>query len=414
MKGDVRTHSVSSSIFLYGATGSNGHVTGLIDDEDEGEEEYVIQHEKIRPYTRKWEPEVMDTITELDLIVKRKDLGVRQSCDVVHNVPAVFFSTAGYTGNLYHEFNDGILPLYITSQHLNKKVVFVILEYHNWWITKYRDILSQLSDFPVIDFNGDKRIHCFPKAIVGLKIHDDLTIDSSLMENNKTLGDFRDLLDCAYRPRIRGLIKEEEREAQLIMAKPTFSQSSKARRKAVKKPKLVIISRYGSRAISNEDKLVKMAESIGFLVKVLKPVRTTELAKVYKVLNSSDVMVGVHGAALTHFLFMRPGSVFIQVIPLGTDWAAETFYEEPSRILGLRYIGYKILPKESSLYDDYDKNDPILIDPSSVNKRGWEFTKKIYLDRQRVRLNLRRFRKRLLRAYNYSIARKNKLKRRQL
>ncbi|XP_022842305.1 uncharacterized protein LOC111365955 isoform X2 [Olea europaea var. sylvestris] len=415
MKGDVRTLSVSSSIFLYGATGPSGHLTGIIDDDDdEGKEDHVIQHEKIRPYTRKWEPEVMDTITELDLIVKRKDLGVRRSCDVVHNVPAVFFSTAGYTGNLFHEFNDGILPLYITSQHLNKKVVFVILEYHNWWITKYRDILSQLSYFPVIDFNGDKRIHCFPEAIVGLRIHDDLTIDSSLMENDKTLGDFRDLLDRAYWPRIRGLLKEEEREAQLNVAKSTFSPSLRTQRKAVKKPKLVIISRNGSRAISNQDKLVKMAKSIGFSVEVLKPVRTTELAKVYKVLNSSDVMVGVHGAALTHFLFMRPGSVFIQVIPIGTDWAAETYYAEPSRMLGLRYIGYKILPKESSLYDDYDKNDPILSDPSSLNKKGWEFTKKIYLDRQIVRLNLGRFRKRLLRAYNYSVARKNKLRHHQL
>ncbi|KAL2535039.1 Glycosyltransferase family 61 protein [Abeliophyllum distichum] len=401
MIGDVRTHSVSSSIFLYRATDPSGYLTGLTDDD---EDEYVIQHEKIRPYTRKWEPGVMDTIAELDLVVKRKDFGVRRSCDVVHDVPALFFSTGGYTGNLYHEFNDGILPLYITSQHLNKKVVFVILEYHNWWITKYGDILSQLSDFPAVEFHRDKRVHCFPKAIVGLRIHDELTIETSLMENHKTIGDFRDLLDRAYWPRIRGLIQDKERKARLKMEKSTLSPASRT----MKKPKLVIISRNGSRAITNEDSLVKMAKSIGFLVEVLKPKRTTELAKVYRLLNSSDVMVGVHGAALTHFLFMRPGSVFIQVVPLGSEWAAGTFYAEPSQKLGLKYIGYKILPKESSLYIDYDKNDPILIDPSSVNKKGWEFTKKIYLDRQMVRLNLRRFRKRLLRAYYYSVARKNK------
>ncbi|KAI3471613.1 hypothetical protein Pfo_028263 [Paulownia fortunei] len=365
MRGDVSTHAASSSVILYHTNGLSDYVSGL------------SEHEKIRPYTRKWETNVMDTVDELDLIVKR-DPGIHNRCDVQHEVPAVFFSTGGYTGNLYHEFNDGILPLYITSQHLNKKVVFVILEYHNWWIMKYGDILSQLSDFPAIDFSGDKRIHCFPEAIIGLRIHDELTVDASLMEGNKTVGDFHDLLDRAYWPRIRGLLEDEEREAQLSMEKLAI------------KPKLVIVSRNGSRAITNEDSLVKIAEDIGFLVEVLRPQRTTELAKIYRVLNSSDVMVGVHGAAMTHFLFMKPGSVFIQVIPLGTEWAAETYYGEPAGKFGLRYIGYKSFLKRAHLLTVKDGN-----------------SKKIYLDRQTVRLDLRRFQKRLLRAYYYSLARKN-------
>ncbi|KAK7405262.1 hypothetical protein VNO78_06462 [Psophocarpus tetragonolobus] len=94
-----------------------------------------------------------------------------------------------------------------------------------------------------------------------------------------------------------------------------------------------------------------MAKEIGFLVQVLKPDRTTELAKIYRTLNASDVMIGVHGAAMTHFLFLRPGSVFIQVVPLGTTWPAETHYGEPARKLGLKYIGYQIHPKESTLYE---------------------------------------------------------------
>ncbi|CAI9782805.1 unnamed protein product [Fraxinus pennsylvanica] len=411
MKGDVRTHSASSSIFLYRNNGVNDFVS--VPSTDENDEPEVIQHEKIKPYSRKWETSVMDTIDELNLNVKGKESGIHHGCEVQYNVTAVFFSTGGYTGNLYHEFNDGILPLYITSQHLNKKVVFVILEYHNWWIMKYGDILSQLSDFPAIDFSGDKRIHCFPEAIVGLRIHDELSVNSSLMEGNKSIRDFRELLDQAYWPRIRGLIREEG-EAQSKTEKSSLSPSSHNLIETIKekqesnRPKLVVVSRNGSRAITNEDLLVNMAEDIGFVVEVLRPQRTSELAKAYRVLNSSDVMIGVHGAAMTHFLFMKPSSVFIQVIPLGTDWAAENYYGEPAVKFGLRYIGYKILPKESSLYDDYDKNDPVLIDPQSVNEKGWEFTKKIYLDRQTVRLNLGRFRKRLLRVYYYSIAQKKK------
>ncbi|XP_019166132.1 PREDICTED: EGF domain-specific O-linked N-acetylglucosamine transferase [Ipomoea nil] len=384
MKGDIRTDSGSSSIILYK---NNDYFLGST-------------REKIRPYTRKWETSVMGTIDELGLVVKGQKSGVHHRCDVQHGVPAVFFSTGGYTGNLYHEFNDGILPLYITSQRFEKRVVFVILEYHNWWITKYGNVLSQLSDYPAIDFR-DNRTHCFPEVHVGLRIHDELSIDSSLMKGNKGIGDFRELLDRAYWPRIQGLIQDEEREANTSIEMPILhKQNSMA-------PKLVIITRNDSRAIINEDSLIKMAEEIGFQVEILRPARTTELAKAYRVLNSSDVLVGVHGAAMTHFLFLKPGAIFIQIIPLGTDWAAETYYGEPAKKLGLRYIGYKILAKESSLYDEYDEDDPVLKDPNSVNEKGWEFTKKIYLDHQNIRLHLGRFRKRLLRAYYHSTIKKN-------
>lgn len=419
MKGDIRTHSSSSSIFLYNSISHGNNVSRTIEArKGEDEEDQVLQHEKIKPYTRKWETSVMDTIDELNLISKKVNSPSVRGCDVQHDVPAVFFSNGGYTGNVYHEFNDGIIPLYITSQHFNKKVVFVILEYHEWWITKYGDILSHLSDFPPINFSNDNRTHCFPEAIVGLKIHDELAVDSALMEGNKSIVYFRNLLDEAYSPRIKGLIQDEEREAQeklrqqqqqqISLSPSSDSETSQGLQEIARtKPKLVIVSRSGSRAITNENLLVKMAEEIGFKVNVLKPQKTTELAKIYRVLNESDVMIGVHGAAMTHFMFMKPKSVFIQVVPLGTNWAADTYYGEPARKLGLKYIGYEIHPKESSLYERYDKSDPILRDPESINKKGWEYTKKIYLDSQNVKLDLRRFRKRLHRAYEYTILRSN-------
>ncbi|KAF7804065.1 beta-1,2-xylosyltransferase XYXT1-like [Senna tora] len=391
MKGDIRTHSSSSSIFLYNPRSSNGSMNNV--NVSRTEKDQVLQHEKIKPYTRKWETSVMDTIDELNIVSKKLKLGTHShDCNVQHDVPAVFFSTGGYTGNVYHEFNDGIIPLFITSQHFNKQVVFVILEYHNWWIMKYGDILSHLSDFPAIDFSGDNRTHCFPEAIVGLRIHDELTVDSSLMQNNKSIVDFRNLLDRAYWPRIKGLIKDEEREAEaqgkLIEVRPENQLKKK------KKPKLAILSRTGSRVITNEIAVVKIAEGLGFEVEVLKPDRTTELAKIYRALNGSEVMVGVHGAAMTHFMFMRRGCVFIQVVPLGTSWAAETYYGEPARKLGLKYIGYEIEAKESSLYERYDRDDAVVRYPESINQKGWEYTKKIYLDSQNVTIDVRRFRKR--------------------
>uniref|UniRef100_A0A803P6Y2 Glycosyltransferase 61 catalytic domain-containing protein n=1 Tax=Cannabis sativa TaxID=3483 RepID=A0A803P6Y2_CANSA len=389
--GDVRTHSGSSSVFVYGPRDSNSYMdfVSTIVAEEETDEEEELQHEKVKPYTRKWETSVMDTIDEIDLISRKPSAKKQHECDVNHDVPAVFFSTGGYTGNVYHEFNDGILPLFITSKHFNKKVVFVISEYHNW-------------------------THCFPQAIVGLKIHGDLTVDPSLMEENKTVVDFRNVLDRAYWPRIEGLIQDEEREAQEKLAQSPTQTLSKIKQKVSKdrlfrKPKLLILARTGSRMITNQDMVAEMAEKMGFEVEILKPDRTTELAKIYRALNSSDVMIGVHGAAMTHFLFMKPGSVFIQVVPLGTVWAAETYYGEPSRMLGLEYIGYKIHASESSLYEKYDEDDPVLKNPNSVTKKGWQYTKSIYLDGQNVRLDLTRFRKHLMHAYKYSVTRIRKI-----
>ncbi|EOA23899.1 hypothetical protein CARUB_v10017113mg [Capsella rubella] len=384
MKGDVRTNSASSSVFLFTSLKNKTKVS-----------------QKIKPYTRKWETSVMQTVQELNLIYRDDNSSVSEHsniCDVFYDVPAVFFSTGGYTGNVYHEFNDGIIPLFITSQHFNKKVVFVIVEYHSWWVMKYGDIVSQLSDYPPVDFNGDKRTHCFKEAVVGLKIQDELTVDSSLMLGNKTILDFRNVLDRAYWPRIRGLIQEEELEAVNKTAKKVGVDGPK-------KPKLVILSRNGSREILNESLLVELAEEIGFVVEVLRPDKTTELAKIYRCLNSSNVMIGVHGAAMTHFLFLKPKTVFIQIIPVGTEWAAETYYGKPAKKMGLKYIGYKIKPKESSLYDEYGKDDPIIRDPKSFTQKGWDYTKKIYLERQNVKLDLKRFRKPLSRAFDFSMKR---------
>jgi len=156
--------------------------------------------------------------------------------------------------------------------------------------------------------------------------------------------------------------------------------------------------------IENEADVSALAADVGFDVRVICPNRTTELCKIYRELNASDAMVGVHGAAMTHFLFMRPGKVFIQVVPLGTDWAAGAYYGEPAERMGLRYVRYKIAPEESSLSREYPTGDPVLTDPAGVAQPGWDVTKKVYLDRQNVRLDLARFREELVGAHRYLLA----------
>nr|GLL47539.1 uncharacterized protein LOC109163084 [Ipomoea trifida] len=51
-------------------------------------------------------------------VVQQHNRGV---CTRNHNVPAVVFSTAGYSGNLFHDFSDLLIPLYLTSAGVRRR-----------------------------------------------------------------------------------------------------------------------------------------------------------------------------------------------------------------------------------------------------------------------------------------------------
>ncbi|KAG1371070.1 putative beta-1,2-xylosyltransferase XYXT1 [Cocos nucifera] len=381
MKGDIRTDSNSSSILVYGAGPSQ-------------------VPETIRPYTRKWEAEIMSTIDNITLLPMASSSNKGsppKACEKRHGVPGLVFSTGGYTGNLYHEFNDGLIPLFITAQRFHGEVVLVLLEYHSWWVTTYRPVIRKLTNYKVVDFSRDRRVHCFPEMIVGLRIHGELSIDPLRMSNGVGIQDFQALLRQGL-----GDSQLKPQEARLPLAAPPTPASSHGNsRCSTTKPKITIIIRSKSRVLLNLNEIVKACEHIGFEVQVLKPKRGMPLTVIYDALEGADVMLAVHGAAMTHFLFMRPGSVLIQIVPLGLDWAAETYYGEPARKLGLEYMAYRVAPGESSLSKEYHRRSPVLMDPSIITRQGWRETKRIYLDKQNVKVNIRRFSRVLAKARSH-------------
>ncbi|KAJ7543708.1 hypothetical protein O6H91_09G049500 [Diphasiastrum complanatum] len=365
--------------------------------------------EKVKPYPRKWETAVMENVDEVTIeslyapSVSAASTDGIMNCNVNYSTPAVIFSTGGYSGNVYHDFNDGLIPLYITTHHLQGEVVFLILEYHEWWLKKYGQVLQQLSHYPVVDLSNDySTVHCFREAIVGLKIHDELSINPKLLADHVgSIKDFRQMLQQAFIP-------SDDRQLS------NYASADNGRRVpqfgSSKKPKLVLIARKGSRAILNQAKLIALAKQLGFQVKVIIPTDTTKLERIFRLLNSCDVMMGVHGAAMTHLLFMRPGTVFIQIIPLGTDYPALTYYGEPAKKLGLDYIEYKITAQESSLSQKYNEHDRVLSDPQIIASQGWPSLKKYYLQGQSVRLFMPRIKLVLQKALQKIKLERNKVK----
>ncbi|KAJ8774691.1 hypothetical protein K2173_017137 [Erythroxylum novogranatense] len=335
--------------------------------------------EKIRPYPRKWEPFTMNRIKELYITSGRPS----PPCKARHSAPAIVFSAGGYTGNFFHDFNDGFVPIFITVNTIfpnNQDFVFVISKARRWWVSKYADLLRTFSNHPIVDLDNDNSTtHCFPSATLGVISHGFMKIDPALTPNSVTFRHFRAFLDRAYN---RG--------------QNHHSTASKSR------PRLVLASRSGGigRVILNQNDLKRVAEEVGFQVIVFEPTPRTPLHQAYGIINSSDAMVGVHGAALTHSLFLRRGSVLIQVVPIGAEWVAEACFGNSAKAMGLEYMEYRMGEEESSLVDKYSKDSLVLKDPVGLQGNNWSSAiMDIYLKEQNVRLDLVRFRKYLKKAY---------------
>ncbi|KAL9352116.1 hypothetical protein Peur_054796 [Populus x canadensis] len=336
--------------------------------------------EKIRPYPRKWEKPIMAGIQEFTLISNSKS----PLCQAQHKLPAIVFSAAGYTGNFFHDFNDGFIPLFITVNSVfpdNQDFILVISQAQNWWISKYGDLLHTYSKHPVIIPENETSTHCFPSATLGLISHGFMTIDPKLMPNSQALTHFHAFLDKAYN---HG------------QNHPWKSNPPKPR------ARLVLATRNGGvgRVISNQNEVKHLAEEIGFDVIIFEPIPQTPLQQAYGLINSSHAMVGVHGAGLTHSLFLRPGVVFMQVVPIGADWLAEVCFANSARAMGLEYLEYRIGAEESSLIDKYGKNSSLIKDPATFRGQNWSSAiMDIYLKEQNVKIDLIRFREYLKEAY---------------
>lgn len=326
----------------------------------------------IRPYARKGDEAAMNSVRKWSVksVIDPQQL---PECTQKRSVPAIIFSNAGYAGNHFHDFSDIIIPLYMSSRMFNGEVQFLITDNGYWWIDKFSKLLKKLSRYDIIDIDRETDVHCFSRGIIGLKRFNskELTIDPS-----QSMKDFRELLRSSYSlPRTTAMkIKDGEK----------------------KKPRLLIISRKRTRSFTNTGKIARMARRLGY--KTIVAEATMNVQEFAELVNSCDVLLGVHGAGLTNIVFLPENAVVIQVVPLATEWLSRFYFEEPSKAMNLRYLEYKARTEESSLIEQYPLNHQVLKDPSSIRKQGWEAFKSVYLDKQNIQLDLKRFRGTLLKA----------------
>uniref|UniRef100_A0A0E0LFF6 Glycosyltransferase 61 catalytic domain-containing protein n=1 Tax=Oryza punctata TaxID=4537 RepID=A0A0E0LFF6_ORYPU len=330
---------------------------------------------KIQPYTRKGESRVMPGITEVTVRLVTPEEA--PPCDEWHDVPAIVYSNGGYCGNYYHDFNDNIIPLFITSRHLAGEVQLLVTQKQLWWFGKYREIVEGLTKYEPVDLDAEQRVHCYRRAIVGLHSHKDLSIDPRRAPNNYSMVDFKRFLMWRYAlPREHAIRMDEE---------------------PGKKPRLLVINRRSRRRFVNLDEIVAAAEGLGFEVTATE--LNSHIPEASATVNSYDVMVAVHGSGLTNLVFLPMNAIVIQVVPLGRmEGLAMDEYGVPPRDMNMRYLQYNITAEESTLSEVYPRAHPVFLDPLPIHKQSWSLVKDIYLGQQDVRLNVRRFRPVLLKA----------------
>ncbi|KAL9156176.1 hypothetical protein ABFS82_09G056700 [Erythranthe guttata] len=365
INGDVRIHANTTTIYIHPTTTFDGQTN---------------YSTAIKPYARKGDNFIKDYVTTWNIItINNHQLPENLhalDCGRNFTVPAVIFSIGGYSGNHFHDFTDLLIPLYLTSRQFNRQVIFLVSDKRSTWISKYNLVLHKLSKYEIIDTNNEEnQVLCFPKTIVGLKSHKEFGIDPSIPPHY-SMRDFKHFLRSTY---------SLERES--VISTSAYSN---------KKPRMLIVSRKKNRFIKNEIEVAEMARKVGFDVVVEE--MGLNLTVVAKLVNSFDVLMGVHGAGLTNMVFLPENAVVIQIIPFGADLWAKPYFTLPPKDMNLRYLEYKVGLNESSLLGKYPVGSEVYSDPGAVYKKGFIHFHAVYLKNQDVTLDFVRFREVLLKA----------------
>ena len=130
---------------------------------------------KTKPYARYHDPVAMAHVREYTL--KPLPAPAAPACTRNHSVPGFLFSNGGFSGNLYHDYTDVLVPLFISTHQFRGRVQFLLSGMKPWWVGKFTPFFKQLTKYDVIDVDNDQEVHCFPWIEVGATFHKDMGVD---------------------------------------------------------------------------------------------------------------------------------------------------------------------------------------------------------------------------------------------
>uniref|UniRef100_A0A8C7ZHS8 EGF domain-specific O-linked N-acetylglucosamine (GlcNAc) transferase n=1 Tax=Oryzias sinensis TaxID=183150 RepID=A0A8C7ZHS8_9TELE len=238
-------------------------------------------------------------------------------CDIIIEKPTVFMKLdAGV--NMYHHFCD-FVNLYI-SQHINNSFSSDILIV--MWDTSfygYGDLFSEtwraFTDYDIVHLKTyDSKRVCFKDSFFSLlpRMRYGLFYNTPLVSNCYTEGMFR-----------------------------AFSQHV-LHRLHIHQNKTKVRETLNPTDVSRFD----MIESFLHTFQKMKYVTDVPFLKQLDISHNSDIFIGMHGAGLTHLLFLPDWGVIFELY----NCQDESCYRDLARLRGIRYVTWqkmdKVLPQD--------------------------------------------------------------------
>ncbi|EMS46158.1 hypothetical protein TRIUR3_05430 [Triticum urartu] len=257
---------------------------------------------RMKPHARKNDGHALTNVTEV-LVSVTPSSPYAPGCTAESAAPAVVFSAGGYAGNMFHDFTDVLIPLFITASRFRSDVHLLVSDAPPWWLDKYRPLLRGLSRHAVIDMDRQSAdVLCYPHVVVGLSFHKEMSIDTA-----KTVGGHYSMADFARLAR-RSYGLERDTAIRLLHGSDNI--------KSPRRPRLLIISRKTTRAFTNMGAVAQAAAMLGY-----------------------------------------------EVVPLGgLEAMARDDFGEPAGDMGLGYVQYGIAVGESTLAELYPRDHRVLRD----------------------------------------------------
>jgi hypothetical protein len=230
--------------------------------------------------------------------------------------------------NMYHT-SCGFYTFYQAIQvfgHRHSEIAVLLLDGHPQgaldepWSTVFGQTyrVSQLRDEPVcfrelILANPEYRIQIFPGSRPG--IHG--------CANNPFFEDFARYFRSKYDVQTPMPDVQGKSTVCYVFRRDYIAHPRQGERKA-------------SRKISNEDELIRAAAELTQVAKVIPLYFEKEpFGRQLHLVSQCDVLVGMHGAGLTHSLFMRPGSGMLEIAPSG--YSHLDFFSITAHVKGIKY-----------------------------------------------------------------------------
>jgi|UniRef100_A0A804UH52 hypothetical protein len=290
-----------------------------------------------------------------------------------HTNPGFLFSNGGFSGNMYHDYTDVLVPLFISTHQFRERVSGM----KPWWMGKFTPFFRQLTRHDVIDVDNDREVHCFPRIVVGATFHRDMGVDPRRSPGHISVVDLKRALRAAFR-----LKREAASRGGVPQRRHGARQTAAAHHLPVW---LTLVPERAGDGARRGRRRVRGAGGGA------RP--ATDMATFVALVNSADSMVGVHGAGLTNMVFLPCGVVLVQVVPFGgLEWLTGVTFKEPASDMEVSYMDYNVRLEESSLVDQYPRGHQVLTDPYAVHRQGWDALKTAYLDKQNIQMDLDRFR----------------------